>query len=89
MFFKNKKDPLKTYIKNDLNSGLKKMIRDGLIEINSPLAAMHIMNYIAHMKKSYSEMRTLFQIKYSLQSGEVSMKVLEAVSEFQKEWIES
>lgn len=88
MFFKKKKDPLKEYIVNDLNSGLKRMIKAGLIDINSPLAAMHIMNYIAHMKKSYAEMRTLFQIKYSLQSGEVSMKVLEAVSEFQNEWIE-
>lgn len=89
MFFKKKKDPLKEYIINDLNSGLKKMIDGGLIDIKSPLAGMHIMNYIAHMKESYSKMRPLFQIQYSLESIEVSKRVLEAVAEFKNEWIES
>jgi retron-type reverse transcriptase len=89
MFFKKKKDPLKAYIINDLNTGLKRMIKDGLIDINSPLAGMHIINYINHMKKSYAETRPLFQIKYSLDSLEVSKRVLEAVNEFKNEWIES
>ena len=88
MFFKKKsKEPLKAYIINDLNSGLKKMIRDGLIDVNSPLAGVHIMNYISHMKNSYTKSASMMSIHYSTPYPTVIKKIEEATEEFKNEWL--
>jgi hypothetical protein len=90
MLFKKKPiDPLKSFIHESLDDGLKRMIREGLIDINSPLAGMYIKNYIAHMKEKYAEMRPFLAIKFSLKSQEVSIKVLEAINEFKSKVFKS
>ena len=87
MLFKKKKDPLKTYVKDNLDSGLKKMIIDGLIDMNSSLAGVHVSNYIGHMKKSYVKSAAMLSIHYSVSYPEVLKKIDETVEEFNNQWL--